>query len=78
MTSSLDRSAGLPERAVLTLLIVAVAACSNKQLYEASHQNRLQECDKLVTSQRQSCLEEYSESYEEYRRRLDAEKQSQK
>ncbi len=78
MTSSLDCLARLLQPAVFILLIAAVAACSNKQLYEASHQNRLQECEKLVASQRQSCREEYSESYDEYRRRLEVEKQSQK
>jgi len=62
---------------IVMLALASVSACSNRRLYEASHQNRLQECEKLPASQRQTCKAEYSESYDEYRRRLTAEKQSQ-
>lgn len=68
----------LPINTIVILALASVSACSNQRIYEASHQNRLQECEKLIASQRQACRAEYSESYDEYRRRIEAEKQSQK
>ena len=42
-------------------------ACTNQEVYEAIRQNRLTECEMISpTSAYEECIEQYSESYEEY------------
>ncbi|CAA0105184.1 Uncharacterised protein [Zhongshania aliphaticivorans] len=54
---------------LILLLAFITVACSQRQIYEASHANRLQECEKLLPAQYQACVDEYGESYDDYQRR---------
>ena len=74
MTSSPNCSDHLRVTLVFSAILVCLAGCSNRQVYEASHQNRLQECEKLVAAQYQQCIDDYNQSYDEYRRHLEATK----
>lgn len=65
------------ERASIQTLLICgliamstlLCACSNRQIYDAAQNNRRQECDKLPDSaQRDACLEQYSQSYDDYQR----------
>jgi hypothetical protein len=49
--------------------IVCVAACSNRQVYDALQQNRQLECQKLPQNQYEKCMQELSEPYDEYARK---------
>lgn len=73
-TNSLNMTVRTLQIIAVIVALASASACSNRRIYEASHQNRLQECEKIAASQRQTCKAEYSESYDEYRRRLEAEK----
>ena len=57
-------------RMVIGLLFIMlwITGCSNKQIYEGIQQNRQYECEKLVAPQREECLRQHSESYEDYQR----------
>ncbi|WP_191601518.1 hypothetical protein [Marinomonas algicola] len=56
----------------LFLLLISVfymAACSNKDLYEAIQDNRVNECRNMTYNQEQACLNSINQkSYEEYNR----------
>ncbi len=57
---------------IAALLIAAsvgmLAACSNKQVYEAVQQANIQECQKNHKSARERCIEQVSQPYEDYQR----------
>ena len=63
----------MDKRLTVALMIIAcnvLTACSNRQVYDAVQNNRRLECDKLPDSaQRDECLQQYSESYDEYQRK---------
>lgn len=57
---------------VLSIYICAslLVACTNQSVYEAVRQNRLQECRELASSSAyEECAKQYSETYEEYKRK---------
>ncbi|MEE4144950.1 MAG: hypothetical protein V2I26_09130 [Halieaceae bacterium] len=56
---------------VLALCILALPACSNRQVYDAIQQNRQLECQKLPGTQYDECMQQFSEPYDEYRRQRD-------
>lgn len=47
-----------------TLLV----GCTNQEVYEAVQQNRQHECQKLPEPAAEKCMEQHSESYEDYER----------
>lgn len=58
---------------VLGLVALAnLGACSNQQVYEAVQRNQRLECQKIPLPQQDECMEQNSESYEEYRRNREA------
>ena len=56
---------------VLVLCVLALPACSNRQVYEAIQQNRQLECQKLPGARYEECMRQYSEPYDEYKRDRD-------
>ncbi|MCC5854099.1 MAG: hypothetical protein JJU10_00265 [Idiomarina sp.] len=56
---------------VLAMLacVFGLQGCTSKQLYEAAHENRRNECRKLPLQQQRECFERYDMSYEEYERK---------
>lgn len=50
------------------LAVIAVSACSNQQAYQAIQQNRLQECEKLLPAQREECIQQHDEPFDDYQR----------
>ena len=58
------------------LLVVGLAGCTQRQVYDAVQQNRQLECQKLPQGQYEKCMEQYSEPYDAYtRERKELEKQ---
>lgn len=58
-------------RGVLLLLVLIaglLVACSNRQLYSAIRENRLQECETYPVPQQAECRARYQMDYEEYER----------
>jgi hypothetical protein len=53
---------------ILPLVAIFLAACSNRQVYEAAQENRKIECQKSPPGQFEACLVEHNESYESYER----------
>ncbi|MEZ5570426.1 MAG: hypothetical protein R3E64_00265 [Halioglobus sp.] len=51
---------------VLLVLMVIVAACSNRQIYNALQQNQQLQCSKLPQGQFEACMREVDESYDAY------------
>ena len=53
-------------------LVVTVSpllfACTSQDLYEATQENRLQECRKLYGAQREECEAQYQKGYDTYER----------
>lgn len=45
------------------------SACTNQDVYNALQQNQQQLCHKQIPPAYQACLEQQSESYNEYRRK---------
>lgn len=50
----------------LVLICIMLSGCTAKNLYQAAQENRRQNCIHEPPGQYEACLEEYSESYEEY------------
>ena len=50
------------------IAMLAVAACSHEQVYNAIQQNQQLECQKLPGAQYDECMEQLSEPYQEYQR----------
>ena len=73
-TSRLRGLSGLTEASmqgisILTLsCTLALAACSNRQVYDAIQDNQRLECAKLQGSQYEECMKQVSQPYDEYRR----------
>ncbi|MBN2865299.1 MAG: hypothetical protein JXK16_04770 [Thiotrichales bacterium] len=63
---------------LFSLLITStlLASCSNQQVYNAIQVNQQSKCQKLPPSQYDDCIKQQSESYEEYQRKLEAERQA--
>jgi len=57
-------------------MMVLLVACSNKSIYDGMQESNRQECNKMPDYQRQQCLDENSQSYEDYKRDRDALKSS--
>ncbi|SHF21212.1 hypothetical protein SAMN04487965_1642 [Microbulbifer donghaiensis] len=56
-------------RIILSALSVSLlAACSHQQVYDAVHQNRLQDCEKFSGPQYRDCIQQYDQSYSDYQR----------
>lgn len=51
---------------LLVISLLAVSACSNKQIYEGVQQGQRNECLKLPPDQQEDCLQANSQSYEDY------------
>ncbi len=58
--------------AALLLGVLVLAACTDRQLYQAIQNNRQLECQKLPGTQYEECMKQYSQSYESYRRDREA------
>ena len=58
-------------RVALLVCVLVLAACSNRQVYDAIQKNRQLECQKLPGSRYEECMEQVSEPYDEYRRDRD-------
>lgn len=57
---------------ILTLaLLLAGAACTSEQIYNAIRENRIQACENIPIPQQESCRAQYETSYEEYDRDLE-------
>jgi hypothetical protein len=54
------------------LLATLLTGCTNKELYTATQNNRLQECDRMVTAQRDACIAQHNMPYEDYERERQA------
>jgi hypothetical protein len=52
----------------LIICVIAISACSNRHIYDAVQHNNELECGKLPQAQYEQCMEEISQSYEEYQR----------
>lgn len=50
-------------------LLLVLSACSQKGMYEALQRNQQIECSQLPPSQYQECMDNASESYEDYSRK---------
>ncbi len=62
-TGGPDRAVGRRTVAVATALagaVLALAACTNRQVYEAIQQNRQLECARLQGTQYEECMKAYS------------------
>ncbi len=57
----------------LLMLTTGLSACSQKSIYEAAQNSRLNECNTLQGELYEQCLEENSMSYEEYQRERNGE-----
>ena len=53
---------------MLLIFTIGLSGCAAKDLYNATQQNRLQECAKLYGAQRQECEQRYQKDYETYQR----------
>ena len=53
---------------VLTSLLL-LSACSSKQIYDVFRSNRLQECETVPRSEREKCIEDMQDSYDDYERK---------
>lgn len=52
---------------LIPLVVLLVTACSNKQLYEATQQNRQLNCQSLPPSERQQCFDDLNKkTHDEY------------
>jgi hypothetical protein len=65
---------GLGEKypAALLLCVLALSACSHRQVYDAIQQNQQLECQKLPGTQYEECMKQVSEPYDAYKRDRDA------
>ena len=55
----------------LVLCVLALSACSNRQVYDAIQKNRQLECQKLPGTQYDECMKQVSEPYDDYKRDRD-------
>lgn len=55
----------------LVLCVLALPACSNRQVYDAIQKNRQLECQKLPGTQYDECMKQVSEPYDDYKRDRD-------
>lgn len=53
---------------ILPLMVVFISSCSNKELYHAIHENRMNNCIKLPPPRDEQCKKSYQKSYDEYKR----------
>ena len=51
---------------IALLMLLALGACSNQQVYNNVQVNQKNECEKLQLTQRQDCLNKLSPDYNEY------------
>ncbi len=51
---------------LLAVLAVAIAGCSNRQVYEAIQHSNQQECQKNPKHTREKCMRQVSDPYEKY------------
>ncbi|GJM11883.1 MAG: hypothetical protein DHS20C12_02860 [Pseudohongiella sp.] len=61
-------------RAILVagLVLVGLASCSNKAMYQTLQQNGLRACQEIPIAQQPSCKAQYQKDYETYKRERDA------
>ena len=57
---------------ILLLIILLLAACSNKSVYDNIQSHNQKECAKLPLSQYDECMERSSKSYKDYKRERDS------
>ena len=55
-------------RTIILAIFLMGTGCSNEQVYTAIQKNRQLECQKLPPAQYNSCMEEYDQDYEDYKR----------
>lgn len=53
----------------ILIMLVLLASCSNRQIYNTIQENRRQECQKLPSSQAEECTERYSMPFDTYQQR---------
>ena len=55
-----------PRILLLSIGMLTIIACSNKAVYHAIQENRLNECKKLEGYSRDECIKNYNETYDQY------------
>ncbi|MCP5123517.1 MAG: hypothetical protein H6984_13770 [Pseudomonadales bacterium] len=53
------------------LCVLALAACSQRQVYDTIQNNQQLECQKLPGTQYEECMKQVSEPYDDYKRERD-------
>lgn len=62
----------MPRLLLCIVTLLSLSACSNKQIYDSTQYNNERECYKRPESQIEQCLQQNSQSYEDYKRERDA------
>ncbi len=57
---------------MLVGIVLALSACSNRQIYDTVQQNHRLECARLPDSAYEQCMAETGPDYDEYARQRDA------
>lgn len=57
---------------LVPLLVGTLSGCTNRNLYQAIQQNRLQRCEEIPIPQQANCRAQYQQSYEDYKSERDA------
>ena len=62
----------MTQRLVFAAVLIALAACSNRSIYEGVQAGNRNECLKLPPVQYDECMARSSQSFEDYQRERDA------
>lgn len=57
---------------LMACIVLSVAGCSNKAVYDNIQHNNRQACHTVPPAQYEACIERSNKSYEEYRREREA------
>ena len=63
-------------KAIAIAMTIFLVACSNRSVYEGLQESNRQACNKMPEYQRQECLHDLDQSYDEYQREREALKNS--
>jgi len=56
---------------LFSILSIAIAGCTERQVYDAMQKRGQVECQNLLQAQYEECIKDYQESYDAYNRALD-------
>lgn len=51
---------------IVIFLIITITSCSNKDMYSNLQNSHTFSCEKLKSNQYEDCMNQYSDSYEDY------------